>query len=64
MKIIDLYPQLMRFPNLVKYFDLTSVKLLDEKLFVLEKLKEGNEIKDIEGFYNIFELLPKDANWD
>ena len=64
MKIAELYPELMRFPNLFKYFDLFSDKLLDEKLLVLQSLAEGKEIKDIEGFYEIFELLPKDAKWD
>lgn len=64
MKINELYPYLSEVPMLEKYFDSESDKLLDEKIQVLEALKEGKNIKDIPHFYEVFELLPEEGTWD
>ncbi len=58
--IAELYPVLLNFPTLEKYFDINSNQLLDEKITILKQIKEGKQIKDIPNFYDIFELLPKD----
>ena len=47
-----------------QYFDMDSDKLLDEKIAVLEALKEGKAIKDIPNFYDVLELLTKEGAWD
>ena len=64
IRITELYPVLMKHPNLMKFFDLKSDKLLDEKIEVLESLEAGKNIKEIPGFYNVFELMPKEGLWD
>ncbi len=64
IRITELFPVLMKQPGLMKYFDLNSDKLLDEKIAVLESLEAGKEIEDIPGFYEVFEMLPKDGMWD
>lgn len=64
MKIANLFPGLAKFPMLINYFDLASNELLDEKINVLEMIDSGKSIAEIPGFYDIFELLPKDALWD
>ena len=64
MKINELYPYLAEVPTLMKYFDSESDKMLDEKIQVLEALKEGKNIKDIPHFYEVFELLPEEGIWD
>ena len=48
----------------MKYFDLDSEEMLDEKIEVLEALKAGKKIKDIPEFYDILELMPKEGIWD
>lgn len=47
-----------------KYLDLDSTELLDEKIRVLSEVLDGRPIDEIEGFYDIFELLPKEGIWD
>lgn len=64
MKINELYPYLAEVPMLMKYFDSESDEMLDEKIQVLEALKEGKNIKDIPHFYEVFELLPEEGIWD
>jgi len=64
IRITELLPVLMKHPNLMKYFDLKSDSLLDEKIAVLESLSEGREIEEIPNFYEVFELLPKEEMWD
>ena len=64
LEIAELYPVLLSFPVFVKYFDIKSDKLLDEKISVLKQLKDGKQISDIANFYDIFELLPDDAHYD
>ncbi len=64
MKINELYPYLAEVPMFMKYFDSESDKMLDEKIQVLEALKEGKSIEDIPHFYEVFELLPEEGIWD
>ena len=64
MEIIELYPELLKFPMLIKYFNLDSDKLLDEKIFVLKEIKAGKKINEIPNFYDVFELMPDDVHWD
>mgnify|MGYP004653716853 FL=1 len=64
MKINELYPYLAEVPMFMKYFDGESDKMLDEKIQVLEALKEGKSIEDIPHFYEVFELLPEEGIWD
>jgi len=66
MTIAELYPVLLDFPMLVKYFDINSDKLLDEKIRVLNEIKSGKKINEIQNFYDIFELLPNpnDVHYD
>jgi hypothetical protein len=48
-----------------KFFDLDSEKMLDVKIDVLTKLKNGIPPKDIPEYYSILELYPEDdALWD
>jgi len=64
MEIIELYPELLKFPMLIKYFNLDSDQLLDEKIFVLQEIKAGKKINEIPNFYDVFELMPDDVHWD
>lgn len=49
----------------MRYFDMDSNELLDEKIEVLEALKAGKAIKDIPNFHLILELMPEDGQiWD
>lgn len=48
-----------------KFFDLDSYKMLDEKIDVLTKLKNGVKPIDIPNYYDILELYPEDGVlWD
>jgi len=65
VKITDLLFQVDFPPGFAQFFDLESDNLLDEKIEVLEALKEGKQIKDIPKFYDILELYPeKGTHWD
>ena len=44
VRIAELFPVLMKYPNLMKFFDIRSNKLLDEKIDVLEKLSAGKNM--------------------
>ena len=47
------------------YFDVDSKELLDEKIEVLQALKDGKAISEILNFYEVLELLPPDGEiWD
>lgn len=48
----------------LKFFDLDSNEMLDEKIEVLEALKAGKTIKEIPKFYDVLELMPKEGIWD
>ena len=62
LKVEDLYAEVFGIPEL-KYFDLSSEELLDEKIEVLTQLKEGKPIKEIPDFYKVLEKLPE-GKWD
>lgn len=47
-----------------QYLDLDSTELLDEKMRVLGEVIDGKPIDEIEGFRDIFELLPEEGLWD
>lgn len=51
-------------PMFRQFFDLESDELLDEKIEVLEALKEGKPIADIPKFYDILELYSKSEEKD
>ena len=64
MAILDLLDSVV-IPNpLINYFDYDSSDLLDWKIEVLERMKSGESIDDIEDGYSIFELLPVGQHWD
>ena len=63
LKVEDLYASVFGIPEL-KFFDLSSEELLDEKIEVLTQLKAGKQIGDIPNFYAILEKLPKKGIWD
>lgn len=63
LKIEDLYAKVYGLPEL-KYFDLSSEELLDEKIEVLTQLNKGKHIKDIPKFYDVLELMPTEGIWD
>ena len=48
----------------LKFFDLDSDEMLDEKIEVLEALKAGKTIGEIPNFYDVLELMPKNDMWD
>lgn len=65
--ILNLYVEVMLEDRLVaKFFDLNSEELLDLKIEVLTKLKNGTAPQDIPEYYQILELYPKDDMdlWD
>lgn len=49
---------------LMNYYDYDSTKLLDKKIEVLEQMKNGTSIDDIDDGYSIFELMPFEQHWD
>ena len=55
-RIMDLLFQVDFPPMFMQFFDLESDELLDEKIEVLESLKDGKQIEDIPTFYDILEL--------
>lgn len=63
LEIHELLCDLRGVPEL-KFFDINSEELLDDKLEVLRALKAGKQIKDIPKFYDVLELMPKDGMWD
>ena len=68
-KKIEIMKLLIEIPYnylVIKFFDLDSDKLLDEKIDVLTKLKNGKTIAEIKNFYDILEKYPEDNNimWD
>ena len=55
----------VEIPNpMLMYFDYESYELLDEKIAVLEKLRDGVPFDDIPNANDIFELLPDTGVWD
>lgn len=64
MAILELLDSVEIPPPLMNYFDYDSEKLLDKKLEVLQRLKAGESIDNIQGGYSIFELLEFEQHWD
>jgi len=51
-------------PIVYKFFDIESDKLLDEKIEVLTRLKNGDAPIDIPNYYKVLELYPENELWD
>lgn len=64
LMVLDLLDEVEIPQPLINYFDYESTRLLDKKIEVLEQLKQGIPIEDIENGYSIFELLEFDQHWD
>ena len=60
---MDLLSYAIGIPEM-KYFNLDSDELLDEKIEVLTQIKEGKTIAEIPNFYKVLEDLPEDDMWD
>ena len=63
MQIAELLAYSFGIPEM-KYFNVESEELLDEKIEVLTQIKEGKNIKDIPNFYKVLEDLPTEGIWD
>lgn len=63
LQIMDLLSYSIGIPEM-KYFNLDSDELLDEKIEVLTQIKEGKKIAEIPNFYKVLENLPEDDMWD
>ncbi len=63
LKINDLLSYTLAI-NEMKFFDVDSDEMLDEKIEVLEAIKEGKSISEIPKFYDVLELMPKEGIWD
>lgn len=63
IQIMDLLSYAIGIPEM-KYFNLDSDELLDEKIEVLTQIKEGKTIAEIPNFYKVLEDLPEDDVWD
>lgn len=63
-RILSLWAEVDFPPMMVQFFDLDSEKLLDEKIEVLEALKDGKQISEIPNFYLVLELMPDEGIWD
>lgn len=63
IQIMDLLSYTIGIPEM-KYFNLESDELLDEKIEVLTQIKEGKMIAEIPNFYKVLEDLPEDDMWD
>lgn len=63
IQITDLLSYAIGIPEM-KYFNLDSDELLDEKIEVLTQIKEGKTIAEIPNFYKVLEDLPEDDMWD
>ena len=48
----------------LQFFDVDSDKMLNEKIEVLEALKDGKSIDEIPNFYKVLELMPTNDMWD
>lgn len=53
-------------PMVLKFFDIDSDAMLDEKIEVLKALAAGAAPGDIPNYYDVLELYPKDSDmpWD
>ena len=62
IQIMDLLSYAIGIPEM-RYFNVDSDEMLDDKIEVLTQLKEGKPISEIPNFYEILEDLPEDL-WD
>lgn len=62
LKVAELLAYSFGVPEM-KYFNVESEELLDEKIEVLTQIKEGKSIEEIPNFYKVLEDLPEDM-WD
>lgn len=60
-KIIELLMQI-NDPILLEFFDIESDKMLDEKIEILERCVNGENIMEIG--VHILEKMPKEGIWD
>lgn len=60
-KIIDLLMQI-NDPILLEFFDIESDEMLDEKIEILQRCVNGENIMEIGT--HILEKMPKDGIWD
>lgn len=64
-QIVDLLLENVLPIDFAGYFDAASDNLLDEKIEVLQALKDGKTIAEIPLFYDVLELLPDEGEiWD
>ena len=63
LKIGELLAYSFGVPEM-KYFNVESEELLDEKIEVLTQIKDGKAIKDIPNFYKVLEGMPTEGIWD
>lgn len=57
LKVAELLAYSFGVPEM-KYFNVESEELLDEKIEVLTQIKEGKSIEEIPNFYKVLEDLP------
>lgn len=62
LQINELLVDVIGVPEL-KYLNVDSDEMLDEKIEVLTALKEGKTIEEIPNFYKVLEDLPE-GHWD
>lgn len=63
IKMVELWSDVSFNDNLVSlFFDLSSTKMIDEKIEVLQALKDGKAPAEIPNYYKILENYPKDEN--
>jgi uncharacterized membrane protein len=58
LKVAELLAYSFGVPEM-KYFNVESEELLDEKIEVLTQIKEGKSIEEIPNFYKVLEDLPE-----
>ncbi len=51
-------------PLVMRFFDINSLELLDEKIEVLTALSDGKPPKDIPNFWKVLELYNEGELWD
>ena len=60
LKIGELLAYSFGVPEM-KYFNVESEELLDEKIEVLTQIKDGKAIEDIPNFYKVLEDMPTEG---
>ena len=67
-KLFELY-QKINSPFIISHFDIDSDELLDQKIEILQRVVDGQNIQDIENYLEILEKYPKQSEnrkvfWD